>query len=349
MKTKISKPELAFDPKLIDAYDKKMNSELYVIDRQVKENKDYEQNLQREYDKTRMIRIRNEEKQRILAKKKEETKDQLEVGAREMHRSLSKHAGIASLCVKEMNGVTYIIIQTPLLFTPIRTKVGARKEKRACIGQYEVRIGVNKNHVQVFNKTFKNHWAIRDGNPCKGSYQSDMDYAYTKGDWYALFDVIYHYLHSTDDGSAYERSHEWRDRRQLSQLIPKAEKKYEFGEYAIITSTNTDGKNILGHVGRVLGHNSEELMCLEFRVPIGGHTGPQGKGRDLHCWNIGDFPSEKITEAQYLAQEVYTSSGVDISEETFTAIDALPDGSTQEDAAKLAQELYKPLAQFKGL
>lgn len=332
---------IPFDPAFIPMLERQMNSEFYETERKVAEWKAAEENYYREAGKYMQQRIRGETRLKDLKFRREAEKEKVEENAKELFERLARHAGVLSLKISGDSAQPCIDILTPLLFTDIRLEEGARKTKRACIGQFQIQIDPLRFNLRVYNKAFDcEHWAIRSGVPCQGSYSKDLSHAFTRKDWYSMFDIIFHYLHSTDDGSAYTTSNAWRDRRNLSSLLGRKSKEWAVGDHVIVTAVNADGKALLGYTGKVL-YTSQRGLGVEFQKSMGGHKGDAGSGKNEHCWNVPKSSCEKITKEQHEAKEVYSSTGEDLQKNVLEKIDGLPDGSTIEEAKSIARDFYQ--------
>lgn len=340
MKLKTRKEPIPFDPAFIAIVDAQMNKGLHEAERRLKELLISENNYVSQAEEYKQARIREEVKLKDLKTKTEENKGKAEIEAKELFEKLQKHAGVLTLKAENDGNALYIAITTPLLFVDIREEEGSRKMNRACIGQFEVNLYPTYGSISARNKIFTDHWAIRGGSLCQGSYAKDLDAAFKRSDSYALFDIIFHFLHSTDDGSAYEGSHKWRDKRNCSQLSSEKPEDWKTGDYAIITSKNADGKALRGYTAKVREVGSRG-MELEFRKDMGGHKGSMDTGKAGHCWRVGKNCCTKITKEQYKAEDVYKFKGIDASDAALEKIDQLPDGSTIKDAREIAKEFYE--------
>lgn len=266
-----------------------------------------------------------------------ENAPKLKEEAETLFRRLSKYAGVQSVSATESK----IKVLTKLLFVPIRKEAGSKVEKRACIGAFQIDISPGNWNIAIDNKLFtasKDHWAVNRNVPCQGTYQKDIQFAFKKMDYYGVFDILYHFLHSTDDGSAYLRAHEWRDsHRNLPGRV--ASETFEAGDFVVNIAPQSDGKSLTGYVGKIISISGTSLS-IEYKKSMGGHDG-SGHGKDRHCWTSQDTEFIKITEEQYNAKEVYDLKDVPGRVDALPILDALPDGTTLEEANEVLKEAYK--------
>lgn len=142
-----------------------------------------------------------------------------------------------------------IIVRTRLLFTPVRIEDGSREEVRRCIGSFDIVLKGDRsayNYIRVymhnvlFGSMYYDHWAIRAGQPCFGTYTDEINAATGRRDIYAILDTLYHFLMSTDDGSAWRRSHHWVSMRKE---INTSAASYRNGDRVI--ARNPDGDSYI--------------------------------------------------------------------------------------------------------
>jgi hypothetical protein len=166
-----------------------------------------------------------------------------------------------------------------------------------------------------------------------------------------LFDMFYHFLlNAADDGSAYMRSHTWRDRRNLSKFESEVDQKIEVGSFVLNYASNSDGKNLKGFVGKVIA-TGESNTIVEWRREMGGHEGQGRGGKNGHCWNVPKAHLLVISEELYSKQETYSLSGESASEEMLDTLDELPDGTTPKQMEAIIKKNYKKIimSRFQGL
>jgi len=246
-----------------------------------------------------------------------------------------------------------LLLTTKLIFTDVRTADDTRDTKRRCVGAFSIRINLLRGTVEVKNKLFPRmqyqHWSINSsGSPCWGDWQSDVNEYKRNGDIAGLVMMLLPYIRSTNDGSAYTRSHYWVRNRKRSLLANRVRKGayvmaheviFTNNEYATNDYGETDYDDIIeewsipsGCKGIVLatqGNVAEVEWTEQISDPY-GEDGDEGDGVRWYCDRYNLLP---IKKAQYENSEVTSIDHVNTM--SLDALDALPDGSTLADGQKL--------------
>jgi hypothetical protein len=243
--------------------------------------------------------------------------------------NLAKHKGVASIFARAGN----LIVRTPLVFCDIRLKQGTKETKRTCIGAFEFTFNPHARHVRVSNKLFRGHWSANGNVPCLGEYESEVRRLFDKGDFYALFDIMWMWLNGAGrDSYSYMRSHDWRDRYR-SVGGGEARSSFAIGDYVVFNRDSYDGRTLRGQVGKVLsnaGSGSQQQCQVEFKLI------EEGRSRNLYC-PVGHL--SKITEEEYNAADRYTVKTRVVK--VALAIDNLKEGATIADAKRLTERIKR--------
>lgn len=307
--------------------------------------------------------LTNATKARILAEKELREMPEDEQQKRNVEaqwKNLQRHAGIESVKVRGSR----VIITTKLLFTDIREEAGSRVLHRTCLGAYRITWDMEPNsaNVAVQNLVADNgggmyaHWGVagQGRSPCWGDYASEMILAVRGQDVYRFAEMMVGYFKSTEDGGAYTRSHQWRQRR-----IPVLGRRtsdqnggtiFRVGEtVAYVHPDRYEGVELAGRVGVLLNNGRRgDYVHVKFRAQIVGQE-QYASHRDCpqrgHCWNVPTENLVHISQPLFEAGEVWdgwTTAQTEASREQafFQKLDALPDGSTLSDAERLHSELY---------
>lgn len=183
--------------------------------------------LQNAKENERQARAYIVEKLAYIRNKKEETQaiaqemQNVRVNLSEIDKARTTIANIKKLkwvqSVRLKANGSAIVVHTRAMFVDVRNGDGERETTRRCIGAFDIIIKLPKNSWEKISVTIRNtvfsgvfsHWAIKRGTPCLGSYQEEYTRLTQENDIYGLLDMFFHYLHSTDDGSAWRRSHTW--------------------------------------------------------------------------------------------------------------------------------------------
>lgn len=276
----------------------------------------------------------NRELEKYLGRE-EEMKEKSKESAEKMHERFSKNIWFDSFEIGD-----HFVIKTKLIFTDIRKSAGLRLKKRSCLGSFRIHLptqftGLDSNYTYVENQTFINgraNWAVSSGRVCWGEWRTDFDDVMRKKDYYQMFEMVVHLLRaSDDDGAAYLRSHEWRDRREIYNIVKMVQEPIKPGDYVIFTGLEQDNLNILGYVSQL---DSASGTLGRFSIKeIGGNKN--------HFWNVRMDKAQKIPKEMYDAQARYKIKTTESNpvESILKAIDELPDGSTHEDAVELAKSM----------
>ncbi len=240
---------------------------------------------------------------------------------------LRKHVAFESVKAGKDGGHDYIEITTKLLFADIRTGEGARKTERACIGAYALKMWPHSiGHCSAKNLTFagRDHWATANSTVCLGDWDHDYRNAVAKGDFYTAFEAICMLLKDASlDGSAYTRSHMWRDKRMFHAIGKEATAKK--GDYVMAVEPEYDGLYVLGCVGIYAADERDSGLCRVTFKNAGGRTNWD--------WWLPNTMLVKIPPEMHSAAPVYKIDGQKTLEATAKAmaeLDAAPEGTTQE-------------------
>ncbi len=270
-----------------------------------------------------------QEKVELLSKKETHEVKKTE----DLMAKLRKHVCFDSVIAGRVSSSDYIEVTTKLLFSKIREAEGSKKEVRTCIGAYKIRmLPGNQGTVYATNITYisKGHWATSSNIVCLGDWRNDYGRAIESKDFYTAFEIITLLLtDGTRDAAAYMRSHAWRDKHRT----PKSEDAIKKGDYVMALIGHYDGLQILGHVGLHVGVESGDSWraLIQFKK-VGGQT--------FYNWYVRTRDLFRITKELYDACDVYNveekpNTALDI---TLAKMDALPNGSTQEDADEIIAE-----------
>ncbi len=239
---------------------------------------------------------------------------------------LRKHISFDSVKVEGSGSSERIEITTKLLFSKIRLGEGERKSERTCLGAYRIQMfPSNLGRVKAHNLTYsgRSHWATNDDVVCLGDWSDDYRNAISINDFYTAFEAICMLLKdATLDGSAYIRSHVWKEKRMLRSL--NTETSANRGDYVMAIEREWDGLEFLGCVGIYQSDEIESgLAMVQFRQ-VGDRRGWD--------WWLPVTMLMKIPSGVYNASVKYEIvESVSKTGKIIEESDSLPDGSTQED------------------
>lgn len=272
-----------------------------------------------------------------IAANKEAMEEKSNLNAEELYKKFSKN-----ICFNSFDIGDYLSIRTNLLFADIRKNAGSRLHKRACLGAYQIilptpLVGMARDYVWVDNLTFRSskaHWAISANRICWGGWASEIEAAMKKRDYYQMFEVIVSLIRAADDDAgAYLRSHEWRDRRDISKLTELTGDKIAPGDYVIFTGIEQDGLEILGHTAFVNSMNGNVMQCTIKEI---------GNPRQVNFqWQVLSEKAMKITEEMFNAQSKYKIKSYEANPtaKIIKSIDEMPEGTPNSEAIKVAKEM----------
>lgn len=298
---------------------------------------------------TRRIRSTMQQKRDIETRIAEYDWVPVEQKANEQLQRIAKYPFIESIDARGDD----LLVTTKLIFTDVRIADDTRETKRRCIGAFSIRINLLRGTVEVKNKLFPRmqyqHWSINgSGSPCWGDWQSDVNEYKRNGDIAGLVMMLLPYIRSTNDGSAYIRSHYWVRNRKRSLLANRVRKGayvmaheviFTNNEYATDEYGDTDYDEFVdewsipsgckGIVLQTQGNRAEVEWTRQVSDPY-GEDGDEGYGTMWWCDRYNLLP---IKKAQYENDEVTSVDHVNTM--TLDAVDVLPEGSTLADAQKL--------------
>ncbi len=250
---------------------------------------------------------------------------EVEMSERLLER-LGKHVSFESVKVAGSGSSERIEITTKLLFSKIRLSEGERKTERTCLGAYKIQMfPSNPGRVKASNLTYsgRSHWATNEDVVCLGDWSEDYRNAISRNDFYTAFEAICMLLtDATLDGSAYIRSHVWKQKRMLQ--IQNTETSANRGDPVMAIEREWDGLEFLGCVGVYRSDEEETGLChVQFRRV--------GDRRNWDWW-LPKTMVIKIPTAMYHAAEKYEiTASVSEQSKVMEESDTLLDGSTQED------------------
>lgn len=223
-----------------------------------------------------------------------------------------------------------LTVETPLLFTPIRTHEGSREKVRRCIGAYRIEIDLKNRRVTIINRLYRRHWSINEGGtPCLGEWEPEVTRLFATCDLYGLFDMFIHYLRSADtDSAAYMTSNYWVETYRRPENAESA--RLPEGSYVVFTAREYQGLELNGCVGKVLAEGSNSVTVL-WRCTQSGML--------AYRWNVPKEHVAPITEAQYTANTYYN-----VSDSRVDRVDALPDGSPLQAALDVYRATMETVA-----
>lgn len=239
------------------------------------------------------------------------------------------------------DGLTFY---TRLLFVPIRKDREHPEETRTCIGSFRIRYEPGRSRLGIHNEVFKagyQHWSVNDdGSPCMGDWSNDFTRAHERGDVHGLATLLYSYLTSTDDGSAFISSHNWRDGRP--NLLRR--RNFRVGSHVMVCSSFTTNYDPDDHAewwrvaegtkGTVLeSPRGSSNVRIRFDVAVSFANGVEGDGEDGRIWRAPRSRLISLKAKEYKDPNITTPESMVTGK--LEALDALPDGSTYDDARKV--------------
>lgn len=274
----------------------------------------------------------NAESQENLIKSLEKTIDHSEdlVKAQALYDSLMAYTWVES--VEAADG--YVKVITKLIFTDIRTEAGSKENKRTCLGSFEIQFNLSQHGWKIINRTFPgtyDTWSVDNHNPCLGEWQRDVVRLHDKKDWAALIDLFYHYIRAADtDGSAYMRSHAWRDSRSIGNV-----EKLPVGTYVVIIADYND-VSLVGVMGKITNLDGN-MARVDFKETVESLDGDGEFVEEYDSLWLSMNILIPITKAEYDKGEAVKH--VNALRGVFEKLDALKDGSTQTDAEKIIKKI----------
>ncbi len=119
-----------------------------------------------------------------------------------------------------------LVLTTVPLFTDIRASESDKTESRAFLGVFTITVSLQSDVILIQNLTFKGNnaqWGVSSSSTtpylCQGTWEPQLKDARERGQWSLFVTTVIQSLLSTEDGGAFQRSHTWRDRRVIQDVL----------------------------------------------------------------------------------------------------------------------------------